>query len=80
MQAIQEIKLLGKRNSESSTSGKLSMTEKTKPLDIQNKILKSRRTKTIFSKSKEYCNCSGKKCCDKPYLKKKKKNSLQKEI
>jgi hypothetical protein len=84
MQSPKEIKLLGKRNSESSVSGKLSMTEKSNPLDIQNKIRKTLKPKTIFSKKQEYCTCKAKKKCSKPIApwiqKQKKKNFQQKAM
>jgi hypothetical protein len=74
-----EMNILGKRNSNSSLSGKLSMTVKSDPLNIENKIRKSLRSKTIFSKSKEYCTCkTTKKKCDKPiapWIKKNKKKN-----
>jgi hypothetical protein len=65
---VQRPQLIGKRAAQThSSSTKMNLAEKDRnPMDVQSKMRKKDKRKTIFSKSKQYCTCTGKKLCDKP--------------
>jgi hypothetical protein len=76
---VKEPKLLGKRSISSKQNIPLSLSEKSISIEIEDKIQKSKRKKSIFTKKKDYCTCSSEqKTCNKPiapWLKNKRKKS-----
>ena len=77
---VKEPKILGKRSISSKQSTPLALSEKSNAIEIEEKIKKNKRKKTIFTKEKQYCTCSPQhKTCNLP-VKKKKKNYKRKEI
>lgn len=69
---INPVSLLGKRSIAEKESKTIGLTEKHSPYEIAKKMRKKDKRKSIFTKPKVYCTCTGKKTCRLPRKKSKK--------
>lgn len=63
---IEPLSVLGKRSIAIKESKTIGMTEKHTPYEVAKKMRKKDKRKSIFTKAKSYCTCTGKKKCKLP--------------
>lgn len=64
---VKPVSLLGKRSNAIKESTTIGMHEKHSPYEIAEKMRKKDKRKSIFTKPKSFCTCTGKKkTCNLP--------------
>lgn len=58
---LKPLTVLGKRSLAIKESTKIGLTEKHSPYEIAEKMRKKDKRKSIFTKPKQFCTCTGKK-------------------